>query len=103
MKFKTGDQVMIMAGKDKGKTGKISKIIKTQNKVIITGLNLVKKHLKPDANNQSGGIIDVEAPLAVSNIMLIDPKTNKPTRVGYTVNKDNKKVRIAKKSGAKID
>ena len=80
MRFKTGDKVIVIAGKDKGNTGRISKILKKENKVIVEGVNLVKKHLKPNANNQDGGIIPIEAPIDASNVMFIDEKTNKRSR-----------------------
>jgi large subunit ribosomal protein L24 len=103
MNLKTGDKVIIIAGKNKGNTGKISKILKRENKVIVEGANIIKKHLKPDANNQSGGIVEQEAPIHISNVMLIDPKNNKRTRVGFDYDKKNNKIRIARKSKEKID
>lgn len=102
MKLKVGDKVIIIAGKNKGKTGKITKILRNKDKVIIEGINMVKKHLKPDANNQTGSIIEREAPIHISNVMLVDPKTGKRTRVGYDFDKKNNKIRIAKKSTEKI-
>ena len=95
MKFKTGDKVRVMRGKDAGKEGQI-------NKVVVEGINMIKKHQKPNNANPQGGIIDKEAPIHVSNVMLLDPDTNKPTRIGSEV-KDGNKVRIAKKSGTAID
>jgi len=80
MKFKTGDKVVAIAGKDKGNTGRISKVLKKSNKVIVEGINLVKKHIKPNANNQTGGIVSMEAPIHASNVMFIDEKTNKRSR-----------------------
>ena len=103
MNFKTGDKVIVIAGKDKGKSGKITKILKSTNMVIVEGLNMVRKHLKPNANNESGGIIDMEAPIHASNVMIMDAKTNKPTRISKTIDKKNNKIRICKKSNEKID
>jgi large subunit ribosomal protein L24 len=103
MNLKTGDKVIIIAGRDKGKTGKINKILRNEQRVIVEGVNMVKKHLKPDANNQSGSIIDKEAPIHISNIMLIDPKTNSKTRVGYEIDKKGNKARITKKSKSKLN
>jgi len=101
MRLKTGDEVIVVAGKDKNKTGKITKIL--NGKVIVEGINIVKKHVKPNNNNEAGGIIEVENPIDASNVMLIDPKTKKPTRVGIQVDKNGKKVRVSKKSNEKID
>ncbi len=103
MNFKTGDKVIVITGKDKGNTGKIIKILKKEQRVIVEGINMVKKHIKPDGNNQNGGIIEKEATIHISNIMLIDPKTNKRTRIGYEIDKNGNKIRIAKKSMEKIN
>lgn len=102
MFVKTGDKIVVIAGKDKGKEGTILSVDKKNNKVVVEGVNLVKKHQKPSQQNPNGGINDVEAPIAASNVALIDPETNKATRVGYEVI-DGKKVRVAKKSGKVID
>ncbi|MDO4995929.1 MAG: 50S ribosomal protein L24 [Bacilli bacterium] len=102
MNFKVGDKVVVIAGSDKGKEGKIIKTLKAENKVIVEGVNVVKKHEKPTAMS-NGGIIEKEAPIAASNVMIIDPKTKKRTRIGHTTDKNNKKIRIAKKSNEKID
>lgn len=101
MKLKTGDKVVVVSGSNKGKTGKITKIL--DNKVIVDGVNLVKKHLKPKDNNGNGEIIEVEAPIHASNVMLEDPKTKKPTRVKIEKDNKGKKIRISKKSNEKID
>jgi large subunit ribosomal protein L24 len=103
MKLKVGDRAVVIAGKEKGKEGKIIKIIKKSNQVVIEGLNMMKKHTKPSANDEKGGIIESEAPINASNVMMIDPKTKKPTRIGYSVDKNGKKIRIAKKSQEKLD
>jgi len=102
MHVKKGDKVMVISGKDKGKTGVILAAFPKKNRVIVEGVNIVKKHAKPSQSNPQGGIISQEAPIHVSNVMPLDPKTNEPTRVGYKV-VDGKKVRIAKKSGQPLD
>jgi len=101
MNLKVGDKVVVIAGSNKGKEGKITKTIAKENRVIVEGVNVVKKHKKGNGQ-ETGGILEVEAPIHVSNVMLIDPKTKKRTRIGHTIEKD-KKVRVAKKSGEKID
>ncbi|MEK7548573.1 MAG: 50S ribosomal protein L24 [Patescibacteria group bacterium] len=83
LKIIKGDKVLVIAGKDRGKSGVISLVLPRSNKVIVTGLNMVKKHLKRSPKNPQGGIIDKSMPLDASNVMFIDPKTNKPTRLGY--------------------
>ena len=103
MKLKVGDKVRVMVGKDKGKEGKITHTFKNENKVVVEGVNMVKKHLKPNNSNQTGGIVDREAKIDASNVMIIDKKTNKPTRVYKDVDKKtNKKVRVSK-SHEKLD
>ncbi len=102
MKIKTGDKVRVMRGKDKGKEGTVTKVFPKLDKVIVEGVNLVKKHQKPDNANPQGGIINKEAPLHVSNVMILDPADNKPTRIGMKI-EDGKKVRVAKKSGKVLD
>lgn len=99
---KKGDNVKIISGKDKGKEGKILEAYPTKSRVLVEGINMVKKHAKPSQGNPQGGIINKEAPVHVSNVMVIDPSTNEPTRVGYK-EEDGKKVRIGKKSGEKLD
>ena len=103
MNFKVGDEVVVIAGVDKGKKGKIIKTMKKENKVVVEGVNIRKKHQKP-TGQETGGIIDITAPIHASNVMIIDPKTKEKTRIGHTTDpKTNKKIRIAKKSNAKID
>ena len=103
MNFKVGDKVVVIAGSSKGKEGKITKVLRNENRVIVEGCNIVKKHNKGNAQ-QTGGILEVEAPINASNVMIIDPKTKKPSRIGYTIDeKSNKKIRISKKSNEKID
>ena len=103
MKLKVGDKVRVIAGSSKGKEGKITKTLRKEDRVIVEGVNLVKKH-KTGNGQETGGILEVEAPIHASNVMLIDPKTKKPTRIGYKFEeKSNKKERISKKSNEKID
>jgi large subunit ribosomal protein L24 len=102
MHVKTGDKVMVITGKDKGKTGVILASFPKKNRVLVEGVNIVKKHSKPSQMNPQGGIISQEAPIHVSNVMPIDPKTGEPTRVGVKVENGNK-VRYAKKSGEVLD
>ncbi len=101
-KIKAGDKVVVIAGKDKGKVGKVLKVLPEEERVIVEGVRIVKKHLRPSQKYPEGGIIEKEAPIHISNVMLIDPKTNKPTRVGIKF-VDGKKVRYAKRSGEVID
>ena len=102
MNLKTGDKVVVITGKDKGKQGKIIKTLRAENKVIVEGLNMIKKHVKPNGQN-AGSIVEMEAPIHASNVMIIDPKTNKGTRVGHSTDKKGKKIRIARKSNENID
>ncbi|MDR7074782.1 large subunit ribosomal protein L24 [Fictibacillus barbaricus] len=99
---KKGDKVQVISGKDKGKQGVILEAYPKQNRVLVEGVNVVKKHAKPSQANPQGGILSQEAPIHASNVMPLDPKTGAPTRVGYkTV--DGTKVRVAKKSGETLD
>ncbi len=102
MNFKTGDKVVVIAGADCGKEGKITKIFRAENKVIVEGVNMIKKHIKPNGQN-AGSIVEMEAPINASNVMILDPKTKKPTRIGHTIDKNGKKIRISKKSNEKLD
>ena len=103
MNLKVNDKVIVIAGTEKGKTGTIKKVLKNENRVIIDQVNLVKKHMKPDQNNQNGGIIEIEAPIHASNVMILDPKTKKGTRIKKELDKNNKKIRVCVKSNEKID
>lgn len=100
---KKDDTVIVITGKDKGKKGRIIAAYPRLNRVLVEGVNMVKKHSKPTQQNPQGGIIEQEAAIHVSNVMLIDPKSGKPTRVGYKVLENGEKVRVAKKSGEVID
>ncbi len=101
-RLQRGDTVVVISGKYKGKQGRIKKILLDDDKVIIEGINLVKRHMKPNPRNQQGGIIEKEAPLWASKVMPIDPKTKKPTRVKIKVDENGMKMRVAK-SGAVIE
>lgn len=101
MKIKKGDQVIVLSGDDKGKTGEVIKSMPKSGKLLVQGINLVKKHQKPSQDNP-GGIITKEANIDICKVSLIDPKTGKATKVGYK-EVDNKKVRFARKSGEVID
>ena len=102
MNLKTGDKVVVIAGKDKGKEGKITKILKADNKVVVEGINMAKKHIKPNGQT-AGSIVEVELPIHASNVMILDPKTKKRTRIGHTVDKKGKKIRVSKKSNESLD
>ncbi len=101
IKFRKGDSVIVIAGKDKGKQSTIIELFIAKNKVLVEGVNLKKKHQKGN-NDSKGGIMEIPAPIDVSNIALFDPKTKKPSRIGYEFDKKGKKIRIAKKSGSII-
>ena len=101
LKIKKGDKVVVITGKDKGKTGEVTKVLVQENKVIVSGINMAKRHTKP-SQESAGGIISKEMPIQISNVAYVDPKTNKPTRLGIKIDKDGRKVRVAKKSGEVI-
>jgi len=103
MHVKKGDTVIVIAGKDKGKKGRVLAAYPKKERVLVEGINLVKKHTRPSQSNPQGGIVTKEAPIHVSNVALIDPKTGTATRIGYKVLENGKKVRYAKKSGEIID
>ena len=102
LSIKKNDQVVIIAGKDKGKTGKVLKVIPKTQKAIVENANIVKKAKRKTQQDQQGGFLEIEAPIHLSNLMLLDKKTNKPTRFGISILKDGSKVRISKKSGEVI-
>tara|TARA_R110002072_G_scaffold135791_2_gene277463 strand:+ start:6491 stop:6805 length:315 start_codon:yes stop_codon:yes gene_type:complete len=101
LKIKTGDNVVVLAGDHKGSEGKVMRVITEKNKAIVEGVNLVSKHEKPNTKNPQGGIVKKEAPIHISNLALIDPKSKKATRVGFKMEGD-KKVRFSKKSNEVI-
>ena len=101
IKLKKGDEVIVTAGKDKGKTGKITLVKPSTGKVIVAGINKVKKHQKPD-NNQAGGIVEKEMPIQISNLSFYDPLLKKGVRLGYKVNDKKEKIRFNRNSGKEI-
>jgi large subunit ribosomal protein L24 len=100
--IKKGDTVFVNTGKDKGKTGTVLRVIVDKNRAVVEGVNIVKKSTKPSAAHPQGGIIEQEAPIAISNLNVVDPKTGKPTRIGRKIGANGKLVRYAKKSGEEI-
>jgi large subunit ribosomal protein L24 len=102
LKIKKGDQVQVIAGKDKGKRGEVLRVMTEDRRVLVQGVNMVKRHTRP-STTQPGGIVDKEAAIHVSNVALIDPKSDKPTRAGFTYLEGNRKVRVARRSGEVID
>jgi large subunit ribosomal protein L24 len=100
--IKKGDTVYVLSGEDKGKQGKVLSVNIEDQRAIVEGLNLVSKHTKPNAKNPQGGIVKQEAPIHVSNLQLIDPKSGKPTRIGRRKNDEGKTIRYSKKSGEEI-
>jgi large subunit ribosomal protein L24 len=102
-RIRKDDTVIVIAGKDKGSQGRVLKVFPKEERVVVEGVNLVKRHTKPDIAHPQGGVVSKEAPLHISNVQLRDPKTGKPTRVGFKVNDKGRKVRVAKGSGVEID
>jgi large subunit ribosomal protein L24 len=102
MKIKKGDQVKIIRGKDKGREGVVKKALPTEKKIVVEGINIAKKHVKPRGEAQKGGIIRIEKPLDVSKAMVICPSCSQPTRVGFKIDKDDKKYRICRKCESQI-
>ena len=102
-KIRKGDRVQVLAGRDKGKRGEVLRVIPSEDRALVQGVNVVKRHTKPRGLNAPGGIQEKEAPIHLSNLALIDPKSDKPTRVGFRVLEDGKKVRVAKGSGEVLD
>ena len=100
--IKKGDTVMVITGESKGQKGRVLEVNRDKNKAIVESVNLVSKHTKPNAKAPQGGIIKKEAPVHLSNLMLVDPTTGKPTRIGRKLNENNKLVRYSKKSGEEI-
>lgn len=103
MHIKKGDLVQVITGKDKGKQGTVLSVLRKENRVVVEGVNKVKKHMKPSQANPDGGIEEFEAPIHASNVLPVDPKKKVPTRVGYEIDKKGNKVRLTKKSGSKLD
>jgi large subunit ribosomal protein L24 len=105
MKIRTDDNVIVISGKDKGKTGKVIRVEPDKGRVYVEGLNMVKRHQRPVPGrpNLQVGVIEKEGPIHVSNVAIVDPKEHKPTRVGHTTNEQGKRVRVARRSGAELD
>jgi large subunit ribosomal protein L24 len=101
-KIRKGDKVIVLAGRDKGRSGEVVEVRPTEGRATVRGVNMVKRHQRQTAQ-QEGGIISKELPVHLSNIAIADPKDGKPTRVGFKIRPDGKKIRIAKRSGAEID
>ena len=102
-KIKKGDKVQVLAGRDKGKRGEVIRILPEENRAFVQGVNMVKRHTKPQGMGKPGGIVEKEGPIDLSNLAMIDPASDKPTRVGFKVLEDGRKVRIARASGEVID
>ncbi|MFQ5971533.1 MAG: 50S ribosomal protein L24 [Alphaproteobacteria bacterium] len=102
LKLKKGDKVVVVSGREKGRSGEILRVMRKERRVLVQGINMVKKHRRPTASSP-GGINEFEAPLHISNVAIVDPKTNQPSRVGYKFLEDGKKVRYAKRSGEILD
>jgi large subunit ribosomal protein L24 len=102
-KIKKGDRVQVLTGKDKGKQGDVLRVLPADGRAVVQGVNVVKRHTKPKSAGQEGGIVEKEATIDLSNLALLDPKSGKPTRVGFKVLEDGKKVRVARPSGEVID
>ena len=100
--IKKGDTVYVNAGEDKGKTGKVVKVLVDKQRAVVEGVNIVSKSQKPSAKNPQGGFVKMEAPIHISNLNVLDPQSNKPTRIGRRKNEEGKLVRYAKKSGEEI-
>ena len=105
MRIRRDDEVIVISGKDKHKTGKVLRTDPQRNRVFVEGLNMIKRHQRPSAMNPNAqaGVIEREGPIHVSNVALLDPKDKKPTRIGSTVTSDGKRARVAKRSGTQID
>ncbi|MGE0741414.1 MAG: 50S ribosomal protein L24 [Hyphomonadaceae bacterium] len=102
-RIRKDDTVIVLAGKDKGRSGRVLKVLPKEDRVVVEGVNMAKRHTAPNMANPQGGVISKEASLHISNVALRDPKTGKPTRVGIKVNDKGQKVRVAKGSGVEID
>ena len=102
-RIKKGDRVMVMTGADKGKRGEVLTVLPKDNRAVVQGVNIAKRHTKPSGMGQPGGIVEKEATIHLSNIALIDPKTDKPTKVGFRVLDDGRKVRVSRSSGDVIE
>ena len=102
LKIKKGDRVQVLQGKDRGKTGEVTRVLPREGKVIVDGINVAKKHQKATRATMQGGIIDKDMPIDVSNVAVLSPKDGKPTKVGYKVDDQGNKVRIARRTGEEL-
>ena len=102
-RIRKGDRVLVIAGADKGKRGEVLRVIPKEDRAVVQGVRMAKHHRKPTGLGQPGGIVELEAPIHLSNIMLVDPKSDQPTRVGFRVLEDGRKVRVARKTGQVIE
>ncbi len=102
-RIRKGDRVEVITGADKGKRGEVLRVLPKENRAVVQGVRMATKHTKPTGMGQPGGIVEIEAPLHLSNLMLVDPKTDKKTRIGFRVLEDGRKVRIAKSGGGVIE
>ena len=105
MKIRTDDEVIVISGKDKGKTGKVIRVDRARGKVFVEGINMVKRHQRPTPGrpNAPVGVIEKEGPVHVSNVAVVDPKDNKPTRIGIRRDENGRRMRVTKRSGAELD
>jgi large subunit ribosomal protein L24 len=103
LKVKKGDRVVVITGRDKGKEGEVLKVLPSESRLIVQGVNVAKRHTRPSAANPSGGILDKELSIHISNVAHLDPKSGKPTRVGFKLLESGRKVRVARRSGETID
>ncbi len=101
-KIKKGDRVVVLTGRDKGRTGEVLRVIPAEDRLVVQGVNVVKRHQRP-SQTSAGGIVEQEATIHISNVAHIDPKTDKPTRVGYRIDDGGRKIRVARRSGEPID
>ena len=102
-RIRKGDQVLVISGAQKGRRGEVLRVVPKDERAVVQGVNLVSKHTKPKGLGQPGGIVQVEAPIHLSNLKLVDPKTGKPTKVGFRVLEDGRKVRVAKANGNLVE
>ncbi len=102
-RIRKGDQVLVISGAQKGRRGEVLRVVPKDERAVVQGVNLVSKHTKPKGMGQPGGIVQVEAPIHLSNLKLVDPKTGKPTKVGFRVLEDGRKVRVAKANGNLVE
>jgi large subunit ribosomal protein L24 len=101
-KIKKGDRVVVLTGRDKGRMGEVLRVIPTEDRLVVQGVNMVKRHTRP-SQVSPGGIVEKEAAIHISNVAHIDPKTDKPTRIGYRIDDGGRKIRVARRSGEPID